>query len=55
LFPKSQRFYDSFQRMPMSIVIAMLTGWFLLDYTFVPVYYEVGGWLPVEPWMVRRN
>jgi Zn-dependent protease len=55
LFPKSQRFYDSFQRMPMSIVIAMLTAWFLLDYTFVPVYYEVGGWLPVEPWMVRRN
>ena len=49
LFPRSQRFYDSFRRIPYSFMLAMVAAWFLLPYLLWPAWYAVCRWLPYSP------
>lgn len=50
LFPRTQRLYDSFRRMPYHSLIALITAWSLLPILFWPIYKYVGDWLPYPPW-----
>lgn len=49
LFPASERFFRAYSRIPLYSVISMVAGWFLLDYTLWPAYYQLIEWLPYPP------
>lgn len=49
LIPKSQRVYNSYQRIPLYFILSMFVGWTLLDYLFSPAYYAITDLLPYPP------
>lgn len=49
LIPSTERAFRWYSKIPFYSVISMVIGWFLLDYTLWPTYYQIIEWLPYPP------
>lgn len=49
LIPSTERVFYWYAKIPFYTVISMVIGWYLLDYTYAPAYYQIIEWLPYPP------